>query len=466
MSSITPRTGTTTTRSRFLRRLGGGLATTALLGTGLIATTTSPAAAASRATIVSVAQGQLNNSSRNHESPMGSGCNFYTGYFRSWKPSSGCPSTDGVQWRDSDWCADFSKYVWKNAGVRNADIAETDGGVLTGWAASFKNYGTKYGTWHARSSGYTPQPGDAVVFDWDRDGDINHVGIVKSATSSTVYTIEGNASDRVKENSYSRSDGDIVGYSAPLGIDSTPDPEPEPVDYGVLDFTLSDSFDSNTNTRPVIRYGNSPMIPIIGDWDGDGVDTPSAYDPTTATFHLSNNPSNGQSQYNIKYGNRNSIPIVGDWDGDGKDNIGVRMGYSFYLRTTPITSTTETTTSYGYGNTNWIPVVGDWDGNGTDTPSAYDPATGIFYISNNPASGDADYHFKYGNDYSTPFAGDWDGDGKTNVGVRMGYTFYLRTSPVTSATETTRPVPFGNTADLPVIGDWNGDGTDTQGIVR
>ncbi|MGW4639948.1 hypothetical protein ACWEN6_15535, partial [Sphaerisporangium sp. NPDC004334] len=65
---------------------------------------------------------------------------------------------------------------------------------------------------------------------------------------------------------------------------------PDPVDYGVLDFTLSDSFDSNTNTRPVIRYGNSPMIPIIGDWDGDGVDTPSAYDPTTATFHLSNNP--------------------------------------------------------------------------------------------------------------------------------------------------------------------------------
>ncbi|MFC4531966.1 CHAP domain-containing protein [Sphaerisporangium dianthi] len=466
MSATTPRVRAAKTRSLFFRRLGGGLATTALLGAGVIATTATPAAAVSRSSIVSVAQGQLGNSSRNHEQPMGSGCNYYTGYFRSWKPSSGCPSTDGVQWRDSDWCADFSKYVWKNAGVKNANIAEGDGGVLTGWAASFRNYGTKYGTWHTRSSGYTPQPGDAVVFDWDGDGEIDHVGIVKSATSGTVYTIEGNSGDRIKENSYSRSNGDIVGYSAPLGIDDTPDPDPEPIDYGVLDFTLSDDLASRTNTRPVIRYGNSPMVPIVGDWDGDGTETPSAYDPTTATFHLSNSPSNGQSQYNIKYGNRYSVPIVGDWDGDGKDNIGVRMGYSFYLRTTPITSGTETTTSFGFGNTSWVPVVGDWDGDGIDSPNAYDPATGIFYLNNTPANGQAQYTFKYGNDYSVPLAGDWDGDGKDNVGVRMGYTFYLRTSPVTSGTETTMNVPYGNTADLAVIGDWNGDGKDTQGIVR
>ena len=301
---LTPRTGIAETRSRFFRRLGGGLATTVLLGTGIIAATASPAAAVSRDSIVSIAQGQLGNSSRNHEQPMGSGCNYYTGYFRSWKPSAGCPSSDGVQWRDSDWCADFSKYVWKNAGMRYANVAETDGGVLTGWAASFKNYGTKYGTWHTRSSGYTPQPGDAVVFDWDQSGDIDHVGIVKSATSGTVYTIEGNSGDRIKENSYSRTNVDIVGYSAPLGIDSTPDPEPDPVDYGVLEFALSDDQNSGANTRPVIKYGNSPMLPITGDWDGDGTDTPSAYDPTTATFHLSNNPATGAAQYSVKYGDR------------------------------------------------------------------------------------------------------------------------------------------------------------------
>src|SRR5690606_16225425 len=101
--------------------------------------------------------------------------------------------SSGVQWRISDWCADFVKYVWKTAGVTYADIPETSGGVITGWASSLRDYGVKYGTWRTRSSGYTPQPGDAVVFDWNGDGVIDHVGIVTSANSSTVYTIEGNS---------------------------------------------------------------------------------------------------------------------------------------------------------------------------------------------------------------------------------------------------------------------------------
>ncbi|MEU8380503.1 hypothetical protein [Streptosporangium sp. NPDC048865] len=239
-----------------------------------------------------------------------------------------------------------------------------------------------------------------------------------------------------------------------------------PPGYGVLEFSLADDLNSSTNIRPVVRYGNSPMVPIVGDWDGDGTDTASAYDPTTAMFHLSNHPDNGQSEYNIMYGNRNSVPIVGDWDGDGKDNIGVRMGYTFYLRTSPITSDVETTEPIGFGNTSWKPVIGDWDGDGIDTPSAYDPATAIFYLSNDPASDRVDYKIMYGNKNSAPLVGDWDNDGKDNIGVRMGYTFNLRTSPVTSATETTKQVGFGNTADLPVTGDWNGDGVDTQGIVR
>ncbi|MEV4172455.1 CHAP domain-containing protein [Nonomuraea sp. NPDC049709] len=199
-----------------LRLLRPVLAIT-IVALGVVMVSPAPASAVSRSTIVTVAQGQLGNAARNHESPLGSGCNYYTGYFRSWKPSAGCPYSDGVQWRDSDWCADFVKYVWRNAGVEHADVPEGDGGTLTGWAASFKDYGVQYGTWHTRSSGYTPQPGDALVFDWEQNGDIDHVGIVTSATSTTVYTIEGNSGDRIKANSYSRSNVDIVGYSAPVG---------------------------------------------------------------------------------------------------------------------------------------------------------------------------------------------------------------------------------------------------------
>ncbi|MGR6918756.1 FG-GAP-like repeat-containing protein [[Actinomadura] parvosata] len=190
-----------------------------IVALGMVAASSAPATAATRSTIVSIAQDELGDSSRNHEAS--SKCNFYTGYMRSWKPASGCPSSDGVQWRQSDWCADFAEYVWMKAGVSDAD--KGDDNTITGWAESFREYGVKHGTWHSRSSGYTPQPGDAIVFDWDGDDGIDHVGLVRSANSGTVYTIEGNTDDgRIASHSRSRSSGDIVGYSSPVGVDSEP----------------------------------------------------------------------------------------------------------------------------------------------------------------------------------------------------------------------------------------------------
>ncbi|WP_434094139.1 CHAP domain-containing protein [Nonomuraea wenchangensis] len=437
------------------------LASAAVALAGLQAAVATPAAAASRDTIVSIAQREAGNAVRNKENPAGSGCNYYTGVFREWKPAGGCGSGDGVQFRDSDWCADFAKYVWKSAGVRHADVAEGNGGVLTGWASSFKDYGTRNGTWHARSSGYTPQPGDAVVFDWDQSGSIDHVGIVRSSDGGRVYTIEGNSGDAIRYKDYSRSDIDIVGYSAPVDVGGgTPN-------LGVLEFYLSDSQSSSVATRPVIAFGNSPMVPIRGDWNGDGKDTVSAFDPTTGTFYISDTPESGQASYTFRYGDPGAVPFVGDWDGDGKDNVGVRMGLTFYMRTSPVTSGTETTTSVAYGDPGMLPVVGDWNGDGKDTVSAFNPATATFFISDTPQTGQASYTFRYGDPGAVPLAGDWDGDGKDNVGVRMGNSFYLRTSPVTSGTETTTSVAYGDGgAELPITGDWDGDGKDSQGVVR
>jgi hypothetical protein len=125
------------------------------------------------------------------------------------------------------WCAEFARWVWAKAGV-------SDVNGLDGWAQSFKTYGTKRGLYHSRSSGYKPQPGDAIVFDWNHDsGDahpIDHVAIVTSATSTTVNTIGGNQGNpsKVSRSSYQRSNGDIDGYISPAGVGSgTPIEEPK-----------------------------------------------------------------------------------------------------------------------------------------------------------------------------------------------------------------------------------------------
>jgi len=56
---------------------------------------------------------------------------------------------------------------------------------------------------------YTPKRGDIICFVG------THVGIVERSEGGTVYTVEGNSSDRVARRSYSLNDGKITGYGVP-----------------------------------------------------------------------------------------------------------------------------------------------------------------------------------------------------------------------------------------------------------
>jgi CHAP domain len=182
---------------------------TVTLGTMLVATTAANAST-TRDSIAARAKAEI-TSGHTTELPAGSNCNFYTGALRF--HSSNCASGYG----QSAWCADFAKYVWKTAGVTDY-LSDLDG-----WAQSFKTYGTNHGTYHSRSSGYVPQPGDAVMFDWDGDPSdahpIDHVGLVTSAANGRVYLISGNnSSDTVGTSNYPLSSGYIVGYTTPVGL--------------------------------------------------------------------------------------------------------------------------------------------------------------------------------------------------------------------------------------------------------
>ena len=55
-------------------------------------------------------------------------------------------------------------------------------------------------------------PVRSSFFDWEHDGTCDHVGIVERCDGTTVYTIEGNSGDAVKERSYSISSDSIMGY--------------------------------------------------------------------------------------------------------------------------------------------------------------------------------------------------------------------------------------------------------------
>ncbi len=102
------------------------------------------------------------------------------------------------------WCAIFISWCASESGDLDKTIpkfaAVTDGKT---W---FKNHDK----W--KGSSYTPNVGDIIFFDWNQNGNPDHVGIVDKVEKEKIYTIEGNSNDEVKAKSYSQSYKCIFGY--------------------------------------------------------------------------------------------------------------------------------------------------------------------------------------------------------------------------------------------------------------
>ena len=63
-----------------------------------------------------------------------------------------------------------------------------------------------------QSGGTTPSAGMIIFFDWDHDGNSDHVGIVEKCEGGRVYTVEGNSSDQVRQRNYAMDYASILGY--------------------------------------------------------------------------------------------------------------------------------------------------------------------------------------------------------------------------------------------------------------
>lgn len=106
-----------------------------------------------------------------------------------------------------DWCAIFVSWVANQAGLLGETIPRFS---VVSQGISYYKQKQLY-----RGRDYTPRPGDLIFFDWNYNGIPDHVGLVKSADDSRVYTIEGNAKDECKELNYARNNPQIIGYGTP-----------------------------------------------------------------------------------------------------------------------------------------------------------------------------------------------------------------------------------------------------------
>ncbi len=159
-------------------------------------------------------------------------------------------------------------------------------------------------------------------------------------------------------------------------------------------------------------FGNPGDVPVSGDFDGDGCDTVSIYRPSTGRFFVINTLGSsgsglGPADFDFLFGNLGDDPIIGDWDGDGVDTVGLfRESTSLvYLRD----SNTEGTADlrFIFGDPFDRHVAGDWDGDGDDSTAVFRPGETRFYLKNENGFGAADASFLFGRFDWLPIAGDF-----------------------------------------------------------
>jgi len=149
-----------------------------------------------------------------------------------------------------------------------------------------------------------------------------------------------------------------------------------------------------------------------------GTTTVGWYRNSDSSFHLTNSPTGGASDLAFVFGPANTggiVPITGDWNGDGITTVGWyrRSDSSFHLTNSPTGGASDYAFVYGPPNTGGIvPVTGDWNGDGTTTVGWYRNSDSSFHLTNSHGGGTSDLAFVYGPANSggiVPVTGDWNG---------------------------------------------------------
>ena len=107
-----------------------------------------------------------------------------------------------------EWCACFVSWCAEQCGYIEAGILPS-----FSWCPSGVQWFKDRDQWQDNT--YTPAPGDIIFFDWEPDGEVDHVGIVENVTDGVVNTIEGNSSDSCRRRSYDLGSIKIYGYGVP-----------------------------------------------------------------------------------------------------------------------------------------------------------------------------------------------------------------------------------------------------------
>lgn len=169
---------------------------------------------------------------------------------------------------NNPWCAMFVSWCANQANIPVSIIPKL---AYVPYIYSFYN---SSGLYESKNSGYSPRPGDIVLF-----GDNNHVGIVEKIEGSNLITIEGNTTatgsnsnngDGVYRKTRALSNSWIKGYCIPNYQEEEEDVEIKKVQVKSLDTgEMVEVSAINVQGSNYIKLRDvEKLFPVIIDYDG------------------------------------------------------------------------------------------------------------------------------------------------------------------------------------------------------
>ena len=221
-------------------------------------------------------------------------------------------------------------------------------------------------------------------------------------------------------------------------------------------------------------YGNPGDLPMVGDWDCDGDETPGLYRQSDGFVYLRNSNTEGPADIRFFFGNPGDIPLAGDFDGDGCDTVGIYRpseGRVYIINELGVDDggLGPADLAYFFGDPGDNPYVGDFDDDGLDEVGLHRESTGLVYFRFTHTEGVADHSFIFGDPGDKIIAAEWalrGGSGPETVGLfrPSTCTIFLRHSNTQGVADET--IAFGVPTGLPVAGAFGllpGGGTPPPG---
>jgi Tol biopolymer transport system component len=171
--------------------------------------------------------------------------------------------------------------------------------------------------------------------------------------------------------------------------------------------TIAVPFDS-------VGFGQAGDLPVAGDWDGDGKDDLGVFRPAEQGTFLLRVPQpicpfcvpsrTILTTRTVILGTAGLLPVAGDWDGDGKDEVGLfdPATANFFVSFDLV----KLTIAFPFGLPGDRPLAGDWLGAGHDGVGVFHPSVPTMSLSSEIGA-PPELVFAFGVPEGLPVSGHW-----------------------------------------------------------